>query len=36
MTNIIFRIKSFFDKKKKKKFDREMRKMESKENLESH
>jgi hypothetical protein len=36
MTNIIFRIKSFFTKRNKKKFDREMKRIESKENLESH
>ena len=36
MTNIILRIKSFLEKIKKKKFDREMKRIESKENLESH
>lgn len=32
----MFKIKSFLEKIKKKKFDREMKRIESKENLESH
>jgi hypothetical protein len=38
MTNFIFKsiIKSFFEKRKNKKFDKEMRRIQSKENLESH